>query len=49
MFQQTIIGTKGVKETPHMHPAHILTGFKIRFAFPDRKSTVRETKSRAVL
>ena len=43
---------KGAKENAHMHPAHVahvLTGFKIRFTFPDGKSAIRETKSGDVL
>jgi len=43
---------KGAKETAHMHPAHVahvLTGFKIRFTFPDGKTAIRETKSGDVL
>jgi len=43
---------KGAKETPHMHPAHVvyvLTGFKIRFTFPDGKTGIRETKTGDVL
>ena len=43
---------KGAKENSHMHPAHVahvLTGFKIRFTFPDGKTAVRETKTGDVL
>jgi quinol monooxygenase YgiN/quercetin dioxygenase-like cupin family protein len=43
---------KGAKETAHMHPAHVvyvLTGFKIRFTFPDGKTGIRETKTGDVL
>ncbi len=43
---------KGAKENPHMHPAHVvyvLTGFKIRFTFPDGKTAIRETKTGDVL
>ena len=43
---------KGAKETPHDHPAHVvyvLTGFKIRFTFPDGKTAIRETKTGEVL
>lgn len=43
---------KGAKENPHMHPAHVvyvLTGFKIRFTFPDGKTGIRETKTGDVL
>jgi quinol monooxygenase YgiN/quercetin dioxygenase-like cupin family protein len=43
---------KGDKENFHSHPAHvayILTGFKIRFRFPDGKTALRETKSGDVL
>lgn len=43
---------KGAKENSHMHPAHVvyvLTGFKIRFTFPDGKTGIRETKTGDVL
>jgi beta-alanine degradation protein BauB len=43
---------KGAKEIPHTHPAHVvyvLTGFKIRFTFPDGKTGIRETKTGDVL
>jgi len=43
---------KGAKETAHMHPAHVahvLTGFKIRFIFPNGKTAIRETKNGDVL
>jgi beta-alanine degradation protein BauB len=43
---------KGAKETPHMHPAHVvyvLTAFKIHFTFPDGKTGIRETKTGDVL
>src|SRR5262245_48756398 len=43
---------KGAKETTHMHPAHVvyvLTGFKIRFTFPDGNTAIRETKDGDVL
>ena len=43
---------KGAKETAHSHPAHVvyvLTGFKIRFTFPDGKTAIRETKTGDVL
>lgn len=43
---------KGAKENTHMHPAHVvhvITGFKIRFTFPDGKTAIRETKTGDVL
>jgi quinol monooxygenase YgiN len=43
---------KGAKESFHSHPAHvayILTGFKIRFTFPDGRTALRETKDGDVL
>lgn len=43
---------KGAKETTHIHPAHVvyvLTGFRIRFTFPDGKTAIRETKTGDVL
>ena len=43
---------KGAKENSHMHPAHVvyvLSGFKIRFTFPDGKTAIRETKTGDVL
>jgi len=43
---------KGARENTHMHPAHVahvLTGFKIRFTFPDGKTAIRETKTGDVL
>lgn len=39
---------KGVKEDFHAHPAavtYVLTGFKIRFTFPDGTTRVREAKA----
>ncbi len=43
---------KGATEESHTHPAHVvhvLTGFKIRFTFPDGTTKVRETKTGDVL
>jgi len=43
---------KGDKENFHSHPAHVayvITGFKIRFSFPDGQSRIRETKTGDVL
>ena len=43
---------KGAKENSHVHPAHVvyvLTGFKIRFTFPNGKTGIRETKTGDVL
>jgi len=43
---------KGDTEDFHKHPAHvayILTGFKIRFTFPDGRTVIRETKAGDVL
>jgi quinol monooxygenase YgiN/quercetin dioxygenase-like cupin family protein len=43
---------RGAREVMHMHPAHVLyvlTGFKIRFTFPDGSTKVRETKAGDVL
>jgi beta-alanine degradation protein BauB len=43
---------KGAKEIPHTHPAHVVyvvTGFKIRFTFPDGKTGIREIKTGDVL
>lgn len=43
---------KGAREAMHMHPAHVLyvlTGFKIRFTFPDGTTRIRETKAGEVL
>lgn len=43
---------KGAKENAHMHPAHVahvITGFKIRFTFPDGETAIRETKNGDVL
>lgn len=43
---------KGAKENMHFHPAHVvyvLTGFEIRFTFPDGKTVIRETKTGDVL
>jgi hypothetical protein len=39
---------RGAKENTHRHPAHVvyvLTGFKIRFTFPDGKTAIRETEA----
>ena len=43
---------KGAREAMHMHPAHVLyviTGFKIRFTFPDGSTRIREAKAGDVL
>ena len=43
---------RGATEKMHMHPAHVLyvlTGFKIRFTFPDGSTKVREAKAGEVL
>ena len=43
---------RGAHEEMHMHPAHVLyvlTGFRIRFTFPDGTTKVRETKTGDVL
>lgn len=43
---------KGAREAMHMHPAHVLyvlTGFKIRFTFPDGTTRIREAKAGDVL
>lgn len=43
---------RGDREVMHMHPAHVLyvlTGFRIRFTFPDGTTRVRETKAGEVL
>jgi quinol monooxygenase YgiN/quercetin dioxygenase-like cupin family protein len=43
---------RGAREDMHMHPAHVLyvlTGFKIRFTFPDGTTRIRETKAGEVL
>lgn len=43
---------RGAREVMHMHPAHVLyvlTGFKIRFAFPDGSTRIRETHAGEVL
>lgn len=43
---------RGAREAMHMHPAHVLyvlTGFRIRFTFPDGTTRVRETKAGEVL
>jgi quinol monooxygenase YgiN/quercetin dioxygenase-like cupin family protein len=43
---------KGDKESFHAHPAHVayvLTGFKIRFTFPDGRTAIRETRTGDVL
>ena len=43
---------KGAKENAHSHPAHVvyvITGFKIRFTFPDGSTRIRETNSGDVL
>jgi len=42
----------GAKEALHSHPTHVvyvLTGFKIRFTFPDGHMAIRETKDGDVL
>jgi quinol monooxygenase YgiN/quercetin dioxygenase-like cupin family protein len=43
---------RGAREEMHMHPAHVLyvlTGFRIRFTFPDGSTRVRETKAGDIL
>lgn len=43
---------RGAHEAMHMHPAHVLyvlTGFTIRFTFPDGTTRVREAKAGDVL
>lgn len=43
---------RGAREEMHMHPAHVLyvlTGFRIRFTFPDGSTRIRETKAGEVL
>lgn len=43
---------RGAREEMHMHPAHVLyvlTGFRIRFTFPDGTTKIRETKAGEVL
>jgi quercetin dioxygenase-like cupin family protein len=43
---------KGDSETAHTHAAHVvyvITGFKIRFTFPDGKQAIRETHDGQVL
>ena len=43
---------KSAKEAFHAHPTHVpyvLTGFKIRFTFPDGRTAIRETKDGDVL
>jgi quinol monooxygenase YgiN/quercetin dioxygenase-like cupin family protein len=43
---------KGAHEVMHMHPAHVLyvlTGFKIRFTFPDGTTRIREARAGDVL
>lgn len=43
---------RGATEKMHMHPAHVLyvlTGFKIRFTFPDGSTRVREARAGEVL
>jgi quinol monooxygenase YgiN/quercetin dioxygenase-like cupin family protein len=43
---------RGAREQMHMHPAHVLyvlTGFRIRFTFPDGTTRIRETKAGDVL
>lgn len=43
---------RGAGEAMHMHPAHVLyvlTGFKIRFTFPDGTTRIRETKAGEIL
>jgi quinol monooxygenase YgiN/quercetin dioxygenase-like cupin family protein len=43
---------RGATEAMHMHPAHVLyvlTGFKIRFTFPDGTTRVREARAGDVL
>ncbi len=43
---------KGAREAMHMHPAHVLyvlSGFKIRFTFPDGTTRIREARAGEVL
>jgi quinol monooxygenase YgiN/quercetin dioxygenase-like cupin family protein len=43
---------RGAHEVMHMHPSHVLyvlTGFRIRFTFPDGTTKVRETKAGDIL
>jgi quinol monooxygenase YgiN/quercetin dioxygenase-like cupin family protein len=43
---------RGAREEMHMHPAHVLyvlTGFRIRFTFPDGTTKIRETRTGDVL
>ena len=43
---------RGAREQMHMHPAHVLyvlTGFRIRFTFPDGTTRIRETRAGDVL
>jgi len=43
---------RGAREVMHMHPAHVLyvlSGFRIRFTFPDGTTKVRETKAGDIL
>ncbi len=43
---------RGAREEMHMHPAHVLyvlTGFRIRFTFPDGTTKIRETMAGEVL
>ncbi len=43
---------RGATEKMHMHPAHVLyvlTGFKIKFTFPDGSTRIREAKAGDVL
>jgi quinol monooxygenase YgiN/quercetin dioxygenase-like cupin family protein len=43
---------RGAREEMHMHPAHVLyvlTGFRIRFTFPDGTTRIRETQAGEVL
>jgi quinol monooxygenase YgiN/quercetin dioxygenase-like cupin family protein len=43
---------KGAKEMAHSHPAHVvhvITGFRVRFTFPDGTTRIRETNSGDVL
>jgi len=43
---------RGAREDAHTHPphvVHVLTGFKIRFTFPDGSTAIRETRAGDVL
>ncbi|HEX9636464.1 MAG TPA: antibiotic biosynthesis monooxygenase [Acidobacteriota bacterium] len=43
---------QGAKETAHTHRQHVvyvITGFKIRFTFPDGRTAIRETRDGEVL